>query len=311
VTGVVLDVRLDRAGREGQIGHGVRACDDLAMRVDNDGVGLEVTVDGPEDGPPVLLLHGVSSSSATYDFLVTHFPRHRLHRLDFRGHGGSDRAPGTYDLDHYASDAEAVLAAIGPAPIVGHSLGGITAAFVSQRRPDLAPALFLEDPPLYFGDKAVFDATPFATVFPLMQAAIRQWQESETTAEDITAAMAAAPSMSGQGTMGDENHPDALAAIGASLARFDPSVFDPVLDGTSLGGFDPAVPIPSPAVLLQPDRELGAAFFDEHATELASVSPSIEVVRLRGVGHLVHDSLSHREAYLAELRRFLEKVAPA
>src|SRR5215216_3755574 len=281
------------------------------MRIDNDGVGLEVAVDGPEDGPRVLMLHGVSSSSATYDFLVPHFPRHRLYRLDFRGHGGSDRATGTYDLDHYASDAEAVLSAIGPAPIVGHSLGGITAAFVSQRRPDLATALFLEDPPLYFGDKAVFDETPFATVFPLMQAAIRDWQSNGTTADDIAAAMAAAPSISGQGTMGDENHPDALAAIGRSLTRFEPDVFDSVLDGTSLGGFDPVVMIPSPGVLLQPDRELGAAFFDEHATRLAAVSPAIELVRLHGVGHLIHDSLSHREAYLAELGRFLEKVAPA
>jgi pimeloyl-ACP methyl ester carboxylesterase len=281
------------------------------MRIDNDGVGLEVTVDGPEEGPPVLFLHGVSSSAATYDFLVPRYPGLRLHRLDFRGHGGSDRAPGTYDLDHWAADAEAVLAAVGPAPIVGHSLGGITAAYVSQRRPDLAPALFLEDPPLYFGDQAVFDDTPFATVFPLIQAAVAQWQAAGTTADQIAEAMAAAPSMTGQGTMGDENHPDALAATGSSLARLDPSVFDSVLGGTALGGFDPGIAIPSPGVLLQPDRELGAAFFDEHRERLAAVSPAIEVVRVRGVGHLVHDSRSHRDEYLAQLDRFLEKYATA
>ena len=146
------------------------------MRIDNDGVGLEVAVDGPDDGPQVLFLHGISGSTATYDFLVPRYPRHRIHRLDFRGHGRSDRAPGAYLLDDFASDVEAVLDALGPMPIVGHSLGGITAAYVSQRRPDLAPALFMEDPPLFFGDKEVFDATPFATVFPLMQAAIAGWQ---------------------------------------------------------------------------------------------------------------------------------------
>jgi pimeloyl-ACP methyl ester carboxylesterase len=47
-------------------------------------------------------------------------------------------------MDDFASDAEAVLAAVGPMPIVGHSLGGITAAFVSQRHPELTPALFME-----------------------------------------------------------------------------------------------------------------------------------------------------------------------
>ena len=32
------------------------------MRIDNDGVGLEVAVDGPDDGPHVLFLHGISGS---------------------------------------------------------------------------------------------------------------------------------------------------------------------------------------------------------------------------------------------------------
>lgn len=281
------------------------------MRIDNDGVGLEVTVDGPADGPPVLFLHGISGSAATYDFLVGRYPRHRLHRLDFRGHGHSDRAPGAYVMDDFASDAEAVLSEVGPMPIVGHSLGGITAAYVSQRHPELTPALFLEDPPLYFGDRAVFDATPFAVVFPLMQAAIKGWQADGASAEQIAAAMAAAPSMSGQGTMGDENTPDAMASTGVALTRLDVTVFDPVLTGQSLGQFDPDVPIPAPGVLLQPDRELGAAFFDDHAERLAGVSPRIEIVRMPGVGHLIHDSRTHRDRYLAELDRFLERYAPA
>jgi len=281
------------------------------MRIDNGGVGLEVTVDGPPDGPGVLFLHGISGSAATYEFLVEHYPRHRLHRLDFRGHGRSDRAPGAYLLDDFAGDAEAVLDELGPMPIVGHSLGGITAAYVSQRRPELAPALFLEDPPLYFGEPGVFDATPFAVVFPLMQAAIRDWQADGTSAEQIAAAMAALPSMSGQGAMGDENTPDALAATGTALTLLDPTVFDPVLSGESLGRFDPDVPIPSPGVLLQPDQELGGAFFGDQASRLTAVSPGIEIVRLHGVGHLVHDSVSHRERYLTELDRFLERYAPA
>lgn len=281
------------------------------MRIDNDGVGLEVAVDGPSDGPGVLFLHGISGSAATYDFLVDRYPRHRLHRLDFRGHGRSDRAPGAYLLDDFAGDAEAVLSAAGPMPIVGHSLGGITAAYVSQRHPELAPALFLEDPPLYFGDRQVFDVTPFAAVFPLMQATIAGWQADGSGAEQIAAAMAAAPSMSGQGTMGDENTPEAMASTGVALTLVDPSVFDAVLDGSSLGQFDPEVPIPAPGVLLQPDQELGGAFFADHAARLAAVSPNIEIVRMPGVGHLVHDSRTHRDRYLAELDRFLDRYAPA
>jgi esterase len=283
------------------------------MRIDNQGTGLNVAVDGPDDGPPVLLLHGISSSTATYDFLVPDLPHHRLARLDFRGHGLSDRAPGQYLLDGYAGDAVAALeqAIGGPAVVVGHSLGGLTAARIAQLRPDLVTAVFLEDPPLYFGDKATFDATPFAAVFPLMQAAINQWQADGTPAEEIAAAMAAMPSMSGQGTMGDENTPDCLAATGRSLTLLDASVFDPVLSGEMLGGFDPAVPFTAPGVLLEPDRELGAAFFEEHAPLLAAVDPQVEIVRLHGVGHLIHDSATHRKEYLVELHRFLDRWAPA
>ena len=44
------------------------------MRIDNHGVVLEVDVDGPEDGPPVVLLHRISSCSGTYEFLDTYAP---------------------------------------------------------------------------------------------------------------------------------------------------------------------------------------------------------------------------------------------
>ncbi len=283
------------------------------MRIDNHGIGLNVAVDGPDDGPAVVLLHGISGSTATYDFLVPLLPSHRLLRLDFRGHGLSDRAPGHYVLDDFAGDAEALLEQVvgGPAVVVGHSLGGITAALVAQRRPDLVTALFLEDPPMYFGDKAVYDSTAFATVFPLMQAAIKTWQAEDASAEQIAATMAALPSMSGQGTMGGENTPDALASTGYALRLLDPSVFDPVGTGESLGSFDPDVAFTAPGILLRPDRALGAAFFEEHAERLGKVDPQLDIVHVPGVGHLIHDSITHRAEYLVQLHRFLDTWAPA
>lgn len=283
------------------------------MRIDNRGVGLEVDVDGPLDGPPVVLLHGISSCAATYDFLVPEVPAHRVLRLDFRGHGHSDRTPGHYAVDDYAGDAAAVIEQLvgGPAVVIGHSLGGITAAHLAQQHPDLVTAVLLEDPPLYFGDKATFDATPFAVVFPLIRAAIDQWHADGVDAASIAAALAVTPSMTGQGTMGDENQPDALAAFGTGFAALDTTVYDPVFNGEALGGYDVDRPIPVPGIVLQPDRELGAAFFDEHAAALAATSPAIEVVRIRGVGHLIHDSRTHRATYVDEVRRFLDTHAPA
>ena len=56
-----------------------------------------------------------------------------------------------------------------------------------------------------------------------MQAAIKGCQDEGAGADQVAAAMAAAPSMSGQGTMVDENTTDAMAATGTSLTLLDPS----------------------------------------------------------------------------------------
>ena len=82
-------------------------------------------------GRPSLLLHGISGSTATYDFLVPELPGHRL--LPARLPGPRALRPGarrTTVIDGFASDATAVLEQVvgGPAVVVGHSLGGVTAA---------------------------------------------------------------------------------------------------------------------------------------------------------------------------------------
>jgi pimeloyl-ACP methyl ester carboxylesterase len=64
------------------------------MRIQNGDVELNVVVDGADDAPPILLLHGILGGSQTWDWIVTRLvDNYRLLRLDFRGHGKSGRAP--------------------------------------------------------------------------------------------------------------------------------------------------------------------------------------------------------------------------
>ncbi len=126
------------------------------LRIDNGPVGLAVTRSGLNGAPPVLFLHGITSCrDSWFESTERLGDRYECWTLDFRGHGESDRAPDEYLIDHYAADAAAVLGAIGrPATVVGHSLGGVTAAHLVHRAHPLVTAVFLEDPPMFAPDPA-------------------------------------------------------------------------------------------------------------------------------------------------------------
>ena len=102
----------------------------------------------------VVFLHGVAGSRATYDWLPDTVAGHRVVRPDFRGHGAAPRTPGAYLIADYFADVAAVLSEVGPAVLVGHSLGGVAAWWAAQRLPELVLGAFLEDPPLYRGEPA-------------------------------------------------------------------------------------------------------------------------------------------------------------
>src|SRR5690349_11519237 len=125
---------------------------------DHDDVTLAYDELGPADADPVLFLHGITGARSTWHDLAADVASdHHVFTLDHRGHGGSSRAPGTYDVGHWAGDAIAFIESVlgQPAFGVGHSLGGVVTAEVIARRPDLVGAALLEDPPLFLGDKAV------------------------------------------------------------------------------------------------------------------------------------------------------------
>jgi pimeloyl-ACP methyl ester carboxylesterase len=95
----------------------------------NSGVRIGYRVEG--SGPPLVLQHGFTSSSAAWyecgyvDALRPHF---RLVLIDARGHGNSDKPhdPACYTLDRRAADVTAVLDDLGieRAHFWGYSMGG-------------------------------------------------------------------------------------------------------------------------------------------------------------------------------------------
>jgi len=108
-----------------------------------------VEIDG--DGPPLVLLHGFTGSSAGWDAHVDLFARrYRVIRPDLPGHGrtpapSADRC----SMAHVAHDLAALIAQVAqranaPAVLLGYSMGGRLALYTALRHPEHIRALILE-----------------------------------------------------------------------------------------------------------------------------------------------------------------------
>ena len=78
-------------------------------------------------GQPLLLIHGLGSSTHDWELQVPEFcKRYQVIMFDLRGHGKSDKPTGPYTIPMFAQDAADLLKALGVASahIVGISLGG-------------------------------------------------------------------------------------------------------------------------------------------------------------------------------------------
>jgi len=95
-----------------------------------DDVTLHYETCGRADGTPMVLLHGLGSSSADWAFQLPALETsYRVLAPDLRGHGRSSRPRGPLTIDAMARDVSALLVALGapPAHVVGLSLGGCVA----------------------------------------------------------------------------------------------------------------------------------------------------------------------------------------
>jgi esterase len=281
------------------------------MRVENDGVGLHVEVEGPADGAPVVFLHGVSGCSRTYDWLPAEITDgRRVLRVDLRGHGHSDHAPGTYVIDRYGEDVAAVLRQVAdrPAVLVGHSLGGVTSWWLAQREPQLVAAAFLEDPPLYMGEPDEHERNAAIPVFLGIRARAADWQAEGADVDSVAAQLAQAP-LGPERTMGSVMAQDAIAARAEALLLMDPGVLDAAADRSTLADTDTTSPVTVPVVLLGADEAMGSAFPERHAKRLSSSHPEVEIARVPGAGHGIHDERQCRAAYVRHLAAFLDRHA--
>jgi pimeloyl-ACP methyl ester carboxylesterase len=104
---------------------------------------------GAADAPPILLLHGFSSTAAAWrgvgEALAADY---HVVALDQRGHGESDWDPrGAYTIPDFVEDARTLSQQLSLAPfvLIGHSMGGSIAYTYTSRYPADVSRLVIED----------------------------------------------------------------------------------------------------------------------------------------------------------------------
>ena len=108
---------------------------------------VRIRLSGPEEAPPVVLLHGIGRSledwSAAHELLARD---HRVLSTDLPGFGLSPAGPEKPGLGAFARAVVGVLDAVGeerPVHLMGNSLGGAVAMTVAAEHPERVASLLL------------------------------------------------------------------------------------------------------------------------------------------------------------------------
>lgn len=101
--------------------------------------------DGAGDAPPLLLLHGVGSSSETWQRLTPLLDGRRVIAPDYRGHGASEAPDPPYDIADFTADALRLLDELGveQVHVLGFSIGALFAEQLALVAPERVLSLVL------------------------------------------------------------------------------------------------------------------------------------------------------------------------
>lgn len=108
--------------------------------------GLNVFYERQGEGEPVLMIHGLGSSTEDWELQVKALRRDfTVITYDVRGHGQTAKPGGAYSVSQFARDTALLIEHLGIAPVhvMGLSMGGMIAFQLASDRPDLVRSLII------------------------------------------------------------------------------------------------------------------------------------------------------------------------
>jgi pimeloyl-ACP methyl ester carboxylesterase len=208
-------------------------------------------------------------------------------------------------VEDYASDAAAMLDFIRrPTIVAGHSLGAVAAAYLGHEPHRFLKALFLEDPPYFFGEAAEFEKSGNAKPFAAVQKTLIEMRDAGAGLGAYLRLAGSAPAAQG-GTQADHVSARHLLSAASALMRQDPACWGPAQSTAVFEGFDGDRPLSVPAQVLCADPALGAGMLDGHAKRFLAANPEAEAVFLDGAPHRIHATTRFQPQFFELLDGFL------
>jgi pimeloyl-ACP methyl ester carboxylesterase len=236
-------------------------------------------------GQPIVVLHGLMGRASTWWPVATWLAAHgRVVGMDARGHGRS-QARGPWTTHRLATDVIELLDGIGPAVVVGHSMGALHGLVAAANRPDLVRALVVEDMGVDFVGRSAADARAWFGALPPRWPALAAVRESFAAYGDYMIECVEERD-DGWTLLADVAHTTEIAAEWAQRAWWD------VLPRVAC-----------PTLLIEAQDSITPA---GQMQRMAQLMPDARHVTVEGSDHLVHRSAP--EAYREVVEAFLGTV---
>ncbi|GAA2554310.1 alpha/beta hydrolase [Winogradskya consettensis] len=276
-------------------------------------------VEGPDNGPPLVLLHAQHLDWYSYNLVLPGLARSfHVFDIDYPGHGATTVPAG------YPMTAERIGTDLGdfirtvikePAYVTGNSSGGLLATWLAANRPELVRAALLEDPPLFSAEQPRIQQTIAYKSFVTSNQAVQDhaddfllyWIRASKPFFDKNVGRGSGAVLTRAITSYRGANPGAPVEIGLlrndtvrqfvrGLDEYDPRFGAAFYDGTFNQNFDHAAAlekITCPVLLLQanfevrPDGILDGAMSQEEASRAASLLRNGTYRRVDAT-HVVH-----------------------
>ena len=269
--------------------------------------------EGPANGPPLVLLHGLGRRWQVFLPIIPALSlRWQILAPDLRGHGKSSRVARGYHGAEYSEDIARLLRerVSAPAALFGHSLGGNVAMSVAFQYPKLVRALILGDNRIVVRHS---HHPLYTALFSGLRDLAREGGSIEQIAQGIGRIVLPAPGGGDREFVAIHELPGNdeayLLAWARCVQQADPDTYDMVVNGLTLEGWDGEAVlrgITCPTLLLQASQQLGGLMSDADAALAASVLPHHAHVKFHNLGHALF--MQQPEAVLRAVTNFLESL---